>query len=470
MKKQTISTGSIPAFESHFSRKERYVLGKGLRQKCPRVSHAGWKPAKGRPDPVNLILEADEGRLPGLVPLRHSRMSQSPFTFYRGAALNMASDLASTPANGIRVQCCGDAHLTNFGGFATPERRIIFSVNDLDETLPAPWEWDLKRLAASFVPACRDNGISDTDARDVVMTCVRSYRERMAEYSEMKTLELWYHRIDAESIVASVKDANIRKRIMARLVKEQKARILEDMFPKLTQEKDGIRVIRDQPPTIFHYEDQKPGEINKFARDAFINYRETLTPGHRVLLDRYEFKDLAIKVVGVGSVGTRCWILLLDAGDSDPLFLQAKEARPSVLAPFAGPSVYSNNGQRVVNGYRLMQPSSDIFLGWTVGEYGGYHYYFRQLRDMKIKVLVETFDVTLMTAYAGLCSNALALAHARSGDPAMLSGYMGKSDTLDKAIASFSLAYADQNEKDHASLLRAIRRGKVKVEESSTKP
>lgn len=455
--------GLIPGYHSYLSHDERYAIGKSLRESCPRTSHAFWKPSPGRPDPVSLILESDKGRMEDLIPLRHGRMMQSPFTFYRGAAFNMASDLATTPVSGIRVQCCGDAHLSNFGGFATPERKVIFSINDLDETLPAPWEWDIKRLAASFVAGCRNNGLSDTTAREVVQACVRSYREHMEEFSKMKNLELWYHTMDSDLMLASVKDPAIRKRILKRLDKEQKNRVLEDMYPKLVETKNGLQVIKEQPPTIFHLPGFVPGEIDPIIRTAYLNYRETLAVGHRVLLDRYELKDLAIKVVGVGSVGTRCLVLLLNAGDKDPLFLQVKEARPSVLEAFAGKSIYANNGQRVVSGYRLMQPSSDIFLGWTTGGRDGVQYYFRQLRDVKIKVLVETFGKNLMMAYADWCSHALALSHARSGDSSILSGYMGKSDVLDKAIADFAILYADQNETDHASLVKAIRTGKVKV-------
>jgi uncharacterized protein (DUF2252 family) len=459
-----MDTNQIPAFIPHITFAERIAFGKSLREKCPRTSHARWQPPHNRPDPVDLVLESDKGRIPGLVPLRHGRMVQSPFTFYRGAAFNMASDLSLTPSNGTYVQCCGDAHLSNFGGFATPERKIIFSINDLDESLPAPWEWDVKRLSASFVVACRNNGISESAANDVVMSCVQSYRERMARFSEMKILELWYHKLDGEMLVGKISDSEVRKRAGKRMDKERKSRTLEDVFPKLTEDSTyGGKVIKDQPPTIYHWEGHQPGEIDPFVKKAFAGYRESLSPSNRWLLDRYELKDIAIKVVGVGSVGTACWVLLLTAGDRDPLFLQAKEARPSVLAAFAGKSTYDNHGQRIVNGYRLMQPSSDILLGWTQGDLQGSHYYFRQLRDMKVKVLVETFGKAEMTQYAKWCGHALALSHARSGDSAVLSAYMGKSETFDKAITGFSFAYADQNEKDHAALKRAIATGKVQA-------
>jgi uncharacterized protein (DUF2252 family) len=372
----------------------------------------------------------------------------------------MAQDLAATPNSGIRVQCCGDAHLSNFGGFATPERKIIFSINDLDETLPAPWEWDVKRLAASFVVACRDRGLGAAVGRDVVMTCVRSYRESMAEFAQMKTLDLWYRALGVDDLVAGL-PPELRKRGLKRIEKEQAKSRGEEMFPKLVEHKGDIPVIKDQLPTIFHAEGHTPGEIQKAVTDVFAGYREALSPSHQSLLDRYELRDVAIKVVGVGSVGTVCWVFLLVAGEGDPLFLQVKEARNSVLEAYAGASVFANQGQRVVNGYRLMQPASDMFLGWSRGPKRDF--FFRQLRDMKLSIMVETFGQTEMNIYAGWCGRALALSHARSGSSAMLSGYMGKSDTFDKAIAGFATSYADQNEKDHAALDRAVRSGKVKA-------
>ncbi|HVN32077.1 MAG TPA: DUF2252 domain-containing protein [Thermoanaerobaculaceae bacterium] len=442
------------------SRADHYAAGKALRAACPRDAHAAWKAPSDRRDAVELILEAEKGRMPDLLPLRHGRMVRSAFTFYRGAALTMAADLASTPSSGIRVQACGDAHLCNFGGFATPERKIIFSINDLDETLPAPWEWDVKRLAASFVVACRDKGLKDSVAKDVVLTCVRSYREGMAEFSQMKTLELWYRALGADELIAGL-DPNLRKRAVKRIAQEQAKSRGEEMFPKLVEHKGDKPVIKDQLPTIFHAEGHPPGEVQQAVHDTLAAYRATLPGSYQSLLDRYELRDAAIKVVGVGSVGTLCWVLLFTAGEGDPLFLQVKEARASVLEPYAGPSVFPNNGQRVVNGYRLMQPASDIFLGWSQGPKR--HYFFRQLRDMKISIMVETFGQAEMDIYAGWCARALALSHARAGNSAMLSGYMGKSDAFDRAIAAFSVAYADQNEKDHAALDRAVRKGKVKA-------
>jgi uncharacterized protein (DUF2252 family) len=443
------------------SRAERYAAGKALRTSCPRESHARWKAPSNRRDAVGLVLEAEKGRLPDLLPLRHGRMVRSAFTFYRGAALTMAADLAATPASGIRVQCCGDGHLCNFGGFATPERRVIFSINDLDETLPGPWEWDLKRLAASFVVACRDNGLRDAAARDVATTCAHAYRESMADFSQLKTLELWYRSLAAEELIAGL-PSDLRKRAVKRIQKEQAKSRGEEMFPKLVEHKGDKPVIKDQLPTIFHAEDTPPGDVQKIVLDAIVAYRATLPTAYQSLLDRYELRDAAVKVVGVGSVGTACLVLLFMAGEDDPLFLQVKEARASVLEPYAGASGFPNHGQRVVNGYRLMQPASDMFLGWSHGARGR-HYFIRQLRDMKTSLMVETFGLAEMTIYAGWCGRALALSHARSGSASMLSGYMGKSDALDEAIASFSMAYADQNEKDHAALVRAVRSGKVKA-------
>jgi uncharacterized protein (DUF2252 family) len=446
----------------HLPRKERYELGKKLRITCPRSTHAGWSAPANRPDPVDLILQSDKGRLQKLVPLRHGRMARTPFTFYRGAALNMASDLSLTPNTGMLVQACGDAHVCNFGGFATPERNIIFAINDLDETLPAPWEWDLKRLAASFVVACRNNNLDENIANESVLQCVRSYREHMAEFSEMKTMELWHYSLGSDELIGKMKDTGLRKKIAARVEKERQRSISEEIFPRLFKGSDDSKTIMDELPVIFHWEGHSPGEVAQEIRNAFDLYRKSMLPSNSFLLDRYEIKDVAIKVVGVGSVGTACWILLLMTGDGEPLFLQAKEARNSVLEPFAGKSIFPNNGQRVINGYRLIQPFSDPFLGWTAGKLGR-HYFFRQLRDIKISMKVEEFGKRRMFKCAEWCGQSLALSHARTGDAAMLSGYMGKNDTLDTAIASFAKAYADQNEKDFAALKNAINQGKLEA-------
>ena len=441
--------------------KERYAAGKGLRERCDRDAHAAWRAPSDRMDPLEMVLAAEKGRVPDLLPLRHGRMARSAFTFYRGSAMAMAADLASTPTSGIRVQCCGDAHLSNFGGFATPERKVIFSINDLDETLPAPWEWDVKRLAASFVVACRDNGLKDGAAREVATTCVRAYREAMAGYSKLKTLELWYESLEARDLLRTIKDPAVHRRVVERLEKERGKSKGEEIFPKLAAYRGDLHVIRDQLPTIFHAEGHAPGEVNQAILDTIAGYRATLPSAYQSLLDRYKLRDAAIKVVGIGSVGTSCWVLLFMAGEGDPLFLQVKEARPSVLARYAGRSAFPNQGQRVVDGYRRMQPASDMFLGWTRGPKRDF--FVRQLRDIKVSPRIETFDETVMDQYATWCGKALALSHARSGLSAELSGYMGKRDVFDEAIASFSMAYADQNEKDHAALERAVRKGKVKA-------
>jgi uncharacterized protein (DUF2252 family) len=452
---------TVRSFVAHPSRAELYRHGKKLREKSPRQSHATWQAPANRPDPLSLLEESSKGRLPELIPVRYGRMLQSPFTFYRGAALNMAADLARTPVTGLQVQACGDAHLLNFGMFATPERREIFDIND-DETLPAPWEWDVKRLAASFVLACRNNGFTDDFARDTVLACAGSYRRRMAEYSEMTVLDVWYASLEVEDMIQTIKDPRARKRLEKRLTAARHRSVLEHEFPKLVEVLGQLPVIKDNPPLIYHWHEESQEKFFADIQAALVAYRETLEDDRRFLLDRYEVEDVAIKVVGVGSVGTWCGIALLLAGEEDPLFLQIKEARASVLEPYAGESAFPNHGQRVVDGCRLMQSASDLFLGWTVGPRGR-HFYIRQLKDMKIKMLVEAFSRSAMMQYAGLCGWALARAHARSGEPAAISGYLGKSDKFDQAIADFSIAYADQSALDHRLLLKAVREGRLKV-------
>ena len=443
-------------------RNERYKAGKQMREACPRSSHAQWEAPANRPDPVDLIKESNKGRIPNLVPLRHGRMGMSPFTFYRGAALNMAADLSGTPVTGMYLQACGDAHLCNFGGFATPERNVIFSINDLDETLPAPWEWDLKRLAASFIVACRNNNLSDATAKESALACVRSYRENMFAFSKMKMMELWHYSLEAEMMISKLKNPDLIRHSKKRLAKEKGRSVAEEIFPQLVKGPGESRIIKDQLPSIFHWEEHSPGDVHEAVRDAFALYINTLPPGFSFLLSRYVLKDAAIKVVGVGSVGTSCWVLLLMTGDGDTLFLQVKQAKPSVLEPYAGKSLFANEGQRIVNGYRIMQPYSDPFLGWTEGKLGN-QFFIRQLRDIKISIKVETFRKPGMMAFADWCGEALALSHARSGDAALLSGYMGKSDALDIAISKFAIAYANQNEKDYAAFKKAIDTGKLEA-------
>jgi len=411
---------------------------------------------------VFLVEEGDKGRIPQLIPIRHGRMIQSPFTYYRGAALAMAVDLAKLPTTGVRVQACGDAHLGNFRIFATPERRTILDIHDLDETLPAPWEWDVKRLATSFVIAARNNGLSEKRAQDAVLTCVRSYREHMAEFSEMRALDVWYHRLDADRLVDGIENAELRGRAKKRFARAKAQNTLEHDFPKLADASSESPVIRDNPPLIYHWHEQGSEEFDAVIRNSFLRYRATLPDDRRVLLDRYEFKDITIKVVGVGSVGTFCAIILLMAGERDPLFLQVKQASESVLEPYAGKSVYANHGERVVQGHRLMQSASDMFLGWTEGRFGR-QFYIRQLRDAKIKFAIETFGSTELGLFAEWCGWTLARAHARSGEPALIAGYLGEGETFDEAIARFAVAYADQSEKDHDTLTRAIRAGKLEA-------
>ena len=453
---------TAPAFAPRPSRSELVACGEQLRKKCHRRSHAAWKPPADRPDPVKLVEEGNRGRIPQLIPIRHGRMIQSPFTYYRGAALAMAVDLATLPTTGVRVQACGDAHLGNFRCFATPERRVIFDIHDLDETLPAPWEWDLKRLAASFVIACRNNGLSEKRAREAVLTCVRTYRERMIEFSEMRALQVWYYSLDANDLVESIEDAEIRGRAKKRLAKAKALTALEYDFPKLADTSSESPTIRDNPPLIYHWHEIGAEELDAVVHDAFARYRMSLPDDRRVLLDRYEFKDVTAKVVGVGSVGTWCAVGLFMAADDDPIFLQVKEATASVLEPYAGKSLHQNHGERVVAGQRLMQSASDMFLGWTRGP-NRRDYYVRQLRDAKITAIIDDWDCTALRTYGRLCAWALARAHARSGDAARIAGYLGSNSSFDDAVCEFSVEYADQNQRDYRAFIKAVREGRIEV-------
>lgn len=452
---------TIPLSKGALTREERRAAGKALRDKLSRTSHADWKPHANRQDPIDLLIESCRGHLQQLIPIRYGRMIQSPFVFYRGAAAIMAADLANTPTSGIRVQACGDCHLLNFGGFATPERHIVFDINDFDETLPGPWEWDIKRLAVSVVIAGRHNGFRREEVREGAIRCVQSYREHMQTYAEMGVLGMWHERIDAESLISMMQSKEWKEIVQKQIAKATSHTVLEDDFPKLASVKNGKVQIKDNPPLIFHQSSVGLAEFDKVVKEGFRRYRETLTDDLKELLDRYEIKDVAMKVVGVGSVGTRCAILLMMTADGDALFLQVKEARTSVLEPYTSKSVYQNCGQRVIAGLKLMQSASDMFLGWT--EVLGRHYYIRQLRDIKIKPQVERFDAPRMVKYAEYCGWALARAHAKSGDAAMISGYLGNSSKFDEAIASFAVNYADQNERDHQVLLKAVSAGKIEV-------
>jgi uncharacterized protein (DUF2252 family) len=438
---------------------DRRAAGKHLRSAGSRDAHGAWRPRPGRADPLSILRVADATRQPELVPLRYGRMLQSPFTFYRGSAGVMAADLAETPATGIHVQACGDAHLMNFGGFATPERRLIFDVNDLDETLPAPWEWDVKRLAASFVLATRSNGLSDTSGRDAAMACARSYRRTMRAFSEEDVLETWYARLDEKAYLAML--PRYQKSVLTRRIAKATAHSSAELvFPKLVEQHDGKLRIHDTPPTIFHQEGSESGAYMDMVSGVLAQYRETLPLDRRVLLDRYRLVDVAVKVVGIGSVGTLCMVALMMSVAGHPLFLQVKEANASVLEAYAGKSIYPHHGERVVQGQRLMQPASDLFLGWATGPQGR-HFYMRQLRDVKLSALVETYDAEMLAIYARACGWVLARAHAKAGDPWMISGYLGRQDVFDVAMGKFALTYADQAERDHAALKAAVRAGKI---------
>jgi uncharacterized protein (DUF2252 family) len=440
------------------SRDQRIADGQALRDTVPRQSHAGWKRPTNRRHPIDILKESNRDRLPELVPVRYGRMLRSPFTFLRGSAGLMAYDLATTPTTGIRVQACGDCHLMNFGLFATPERNLIFDINDFDETLPAPWEWDVKRLAVSFVVAARDNHLSDKDAQAAAVECVRAYRERLRECSQLSPLEVWYDRLDAQTIINMAPNNKIRK-FREQIVTQAQQRIGDYLYPKISGEVGGRRRLIDQPPVMFHMSGKGTEQA---VREALAAYRSSLPDERRVLFDRYRLEDIAVKAVGIGSVGTRCFVGLFFSAENHTLLLQFKEACPSVLEPYAGKSLYENQGQRVVIGQRLMQSASDIFLGWTHGRESR-HFYVRQLRDMKMSAPIEGALAEQFMLYAELCGRTLAHAHAKSGDAALISGYLGKSDAFDQAIGDFALAYADQNEKDHAVLVAAVKAGRIKV-------
>ncbi|WP_295144952.1 DUF2252 domain-containing protein [uncultured Reyranella sp.] len=438
------------------------AAGKRLRDMVPRARQGEWKRPMDRRDPLEILQASDEGRQTDLLPIRYGRMLQSPFTFYRGSAAVMAADLAGMPATGVHVQACGDCHLLNFGGFATPERSINFDINDFDETLPAPWEWDLKRLVASFVLAARSNGLSEAAGRDAALATARSYRERLRDVAEMSPLEAWYTKIGLEEMFSLTDDPQIRKRVQRRVDAAKDERSADIDFPKLAEMVGGQVQIKDQPPLIFHPEFSRAEGIREAVDKAFASYRDTLSDDRKALLDRYRLVDVAMKVVGIGSVGRYCSIGLLMSSSNQPLFLQFKEAVPSVLEPHIGKSAYGHAGQRVVQGQRLMQSSSDIFLGWATGLRGN-DLYVRQLRDAKIKPLVETFDRKMLVLFGKACGWALARAHGRASHPWLIAGYLGRSEAFDEAMAAFAVSYADQTELDHALLKSAVAAGRIKV-------
>ncbi|MCX6139247.1 MAG: DUF2252 domain-containing protein [Candidatus Kapabacteria bacterium] len=447
------------------SRTQRIANGKELRIACPRTSQAAWKLRPTSISIIDLLEESNANRVAGLIPVRYGRMAQSPLHFFRGTAIIQARDLFTTSASGIIVQACGDAHLSNFGGFATPERSLAFDINDFDETFPAPWEWDLKRLTASIVIAARYLGFTAADAEDAVRTCVGEYRKRMAEYSELTVLETWYARItmdDLKDLFKKDKDLSAR---LGKKTTEARGRTSESVFPKLTTVIDGERLIVDDPPLIYHI--QNDTKTKKKNRKAILSqYRDSLQEDRRKVFDAYELVDAAFKVVGVGSVGTRCFVALFLADDNDPLFLQLKEARRSVLENPKGKSRYKHQGERIVSGQRHMQASSDIFLGWARSP-EGIDYFIRQLRDQKVSADIESFKRRTLSAYALLCGWGLARAHAKAGDAPMISGYVGTSDQLDTALTKYSFAYADQVERDFDTFQKAIRTGRLKTDTES---
>ncbi len=443
---------------------ERAAAGRAARSAARRSSHVDWERPEGRADPVAILERQAASRVPELVPIRYGRMSASPFAFFRGAAAVMAADLAGTPVSGLRVQACGDAHLSNFGAFAAPDRRLVFDLNDFDESLPGPWEWDVKRLAASFAIAGRENGFKRKERATVLLTAARAYRDAMRAFASQRNLEVWYARLDVEAVIKRVRKG------VAKARSKDSLRALE----KLTHQVDGEPRIVSEPPLIVPVEELMAEDETRDLRQALVgildSYRATLPADRQHLLDGYRFRHIARKVVGVGSVGTRAWVVLLTgADDGDPLFLQAKEAEASVLEPYAGHSRFRNHGRRVVEGQRLMQAASDIFLGWcpAVGLDGRERdFYVRQLWDWKRSAEVERLTPRGLEVYARMCGWTLARAHARSGDRVAIAAYLGAGDAFDKAIAEFSERYADQGERDHTALVEAIDTGRVEAEEA----
>jgi len=464
-----------PARVPHLSVAEREARGKAARVEVPRSSHAVYEPGPERPDPIALLERQARSRVPELVPIRYGRMVVSPFTFYRGAALIMAGDLAATPRSGLTAQCCGDAHLSNFGVFASPERRLVFDVNDFDETVPGPWEWDVKRLVTSMLIAATDNGFAAKDQEQIVLETVRAYREAMRSFAAMKNLDVWYSHMDVDNVLREFGPQFKRKQVKRTERALAKARTRDSMsaFSKLTQTVDGQARIADQSPLIVPITalaaDQDRDELFDELRRLLRGYRDTLDFDRRVLLEGFELHDFARKVVGVGSVGTRAWIALVMGRDmDDPLFLQIKEAEDSVLEQFLGRSEFRNHGQRVVVGQRLMQATTDIFLGWLRVPSGldgkRRDFYVRQLKDWKGSAEIEQMVPAGMAAYGGLCAWTLARAHARSGDRIAIASYLGGGDAFDRALLAFSKAYAEQNERDYARLTEAVKSGEVTAE------
>jgi uncharacterized protein (DUF2252 family) len=464
----------VPGTAAYLSPAERLERGKAARRQVPRAAHAAFEPAPGRPDPVDLLQRQASERVSALVPIRYGRMLATPFTFYRGAALIMASDLAGTPTTGFQVQCCGDAHLSNFGLYASPERRLVFDINDFDETLPGPWEWDVKRLAASMLIAARNSEFRPGVQERIVLETVRAYRTRMRQFATMRNADVWYTHFEIERLLPRLRARISRemRRKLDRLVAKAVTRDSLQAYSKLAVVVDGEERIVSRPPLIVRLDDLADAAERHRLRDhleqLLAEYGTTLPHHSRAFLRQFRLADVARKVVGVGSVGTEAWIaLLLGRDGADPLFLQFKQAQASVLEGFVAPSAYRNAGERVVAGQRIMQASSDILLGWlhvpdSVSRRPT-DYYVRQLRDWKGSVVVENMDDDAMTVYGRLCADTLAHAHARSGDRVAIAGYLGGGDAFDRALLAFAVAYAEQNERDFAALGEAARSGRIEA-------
>ena len=437
---------------------DRIAQGKRLRAHCARKDHKNWQAPGHRTNPLELLRSQHEDRLENLLPLRYHRMSASPLAFLRGSSIVMAADLAHTPNSSMPVQPCGDCHLSSFGVVARPERNILVDLNDFDATHPGPWEWDIKRLAVSFIVAALDTGLSMATADNCVHELAKSYRFHMQRFSQMSALDVWYHRLDVNVLASRLEKNGRREGLLAKLKDWKRTRTHEGAFDKLTEVVDGKRRIKDNYPLITHPE----GVTHEIIREVLIKYLNTLTQYRRQLLLRYRFVDVAMKVVGIGSVGTKCGIVLLqgEGGGQDPLFLQIKQANRSVLEPFTAKSEYDHHGERVVAGQRLLQAASDLFLGWTTG-HRGFHFYVRQLMDVKGALPVDELDAVTLAQYAQMCARALSRAHARSGDSAVITGYLGTSEAFDEALCTFAQTYAKQNEHDYNMLLRAIKKGSI---------
>lgn len=440
---------------------DNYNYGRSLRKNCPRSSHSLLQ-TKDRPDLIAMLVEKTKGRIEELLPIHYERILESPFAYYRGTAGIMAADLARTQSTGMHIQICGDCHLMNFGGFATPERKIVFDIDDFDETLTGPWEWDVKRLAASFMIAGQWKGFSKSKSEAAAYAAVRSYKKNMAKYAGMPALQTWYDNIELGALIKPGADLEMKNFNTKKLekVKEQSAH--EKEFDKMAIQKDGRARIVDQPPLLYHVDEKDEALFLSQVTNAYTRYLETISDDRKLLLSKYTIQDAAMKVVGVGSVGTWCGVLLLMSDSGDPLFLQFKEAHESVLEPFTEKSPFDNHGQRVVEGQKLMQSASDIFLGWTKSDTGR-DYYIRQLRDAKIKPNPQAMNAKNFLAYATSCGWALAHAHARTGDAAIISGYIGNSGIFEKAITKFAADYQQLNEQDYQALVKAVKNGVINV-------